>query len=225
MSTKNLARTVIEGGRHRHSRFARRHSNAVQRAHAHQLERELCSTKDPETALFPEREPAGRGFDDKLGPARRWLRGQVGRPWDKVRSELFTRFDTRTTAGRHIVFDHLLEEVRVDLGRFGSLRFREFWISAHGILQHRQYLRKRWAAAQRPQLMAEPESIVQHWLAGRRVIEHGASLYWLVPTAHGGFRQHHELDATDARRFFALPLWFRARVSGPPPPSVEKGPR
>lgn len=213
MSTKNLARTVIEGGRHRYSRFARRHNNAVERAHTHQLERALCTTKDAETALFPVRDPAGRDFDDKLGPARRWLRRQVGRPWDQVRSDLFARFDTRTTAGRHIVFDHLLDEVRVDLGRFS--RFREFWISAHGILQHRQHARKRWARAQLTPRMPEPESVVWRWLGGRRVIEHGARLYWLVSTPHGGFRQHHALDEADAQRFLALPRWFRDQVTGP----------
>ncbi len=225
MSTKNLARTVIEGGRHRYSSFTRRHYNALERTHTHQLERELCATKDPETALFPVRDPAGRGFDDKLGPARRWLRSQVGRPWDKVRSELFARFDTRTTAGRHIVFDHLLKEVQVDLGRFSSLRFREFWISAHGILQHRQHARKRWAAAQQTRRMPEPESVVRHWLDGRRVVEHGAQLYWLVPTLHGGFRQHHQVDETDARRFRALPRWFREQIAGPPAPPNQESSR
>ena len=70
MSTKNLARTVIEGGRHRHSSFARRHSNAVERAHTHQLERALCSTKDPETALFPVRDPAWRSRYLAAPPAR-----------------------------------------------------------------------------------------------------------------------------------------------------------
>ena len=38
MSTKNLARTVIEGGRARYNKFERRHSTAVERSHAHQLE-------------------------------------------------------------------------------------------------------------------------------------------------------------------------------------------
>lgn len=96
MSTKNLARTVIEGGRDGHSRFARRHSNAVERARSHVIEHLLCSAKDPENAFFPPRGAAYRGFDDKLGPARRWLQSQSGRPWDKVRSALFERFDTHT---------------------------------------------------------------------------------------------------------------------------------
>jgi len=219
MSTKNLARTVIEGGRHSYSRFFRRHSNAVERTRTHQLERELCSTLDPESAYFPPRDPAYRGFDDKLGPARRWLRSQVGRPWDKVRSDLFLRFDTRTTAGRHIVFDHLLAEVSPV--RFGSFRRGEFWISPHGILRHESYDRKVYARARRAQALPESEATLCRWLGGRRVIEHGARLYWLVPTVHGGFRQHHELHEDDARRFRTLPAWFRERFEGAPPPPKE----
>ena len=215
MSTKNLGRTVIEGGRHRQNKFERWHSNAVERAHVHQLERALCANADAESAIFRPRKPVWQGFDDKLGPARRWLRSQVGRPWDKVRSDLFARFDTRTTAGRHIVFDHLLEEVRASQGRF--FRTPDFWISPHGILQYRQRKRKQWAAAQRTQPLPEPEAVLRRWLGARRVIEHGLRLYWLIATPHGGFRQHLELGADDAARFRALPRWFRELFSGPPP--------
>lgn len=219
MSTKNLARTVIEGGRHRHSRYFRRHTNAVERTRTHQLERQLCSSQDPESAYFPPRAAAYRGFDDKLGPAKRWLRSQVGRPWDKVRSELFVRFDTRTTAGRHIVFDHLLEEVSPH--RFASFQRQEFWISAHGILHYRSYDRKVYARARRAQALPEPEATLCRWLGERRVLEHGARLYWLVPTPHGAFRQHHELNEADARRFRALPAWFRERFEGAPAITTE----
>jgi hypothetical protein len=215
MSTKNLARTVIEGGRARYSRFNRRHTNAIERARTHQLERALCSTADAESAYFPPRAHAYRGFDDKLGPARRWLQSQVGRPWDKVRSELFQRFDTRTTAGRHIVFDHLLNEVLRPPGRYYGIR--EFWISPHGILRRQSVDRKVRARARRVPTLPEPEVVLLGWLAGRRIVEHGARLYWLVPTTHGGFRQHRELAEDEARRFRSLPGWFRERCAGAPP--------
>jgi len=214
MSTKNLARTVIEGGRARYNRFDRRHSNAVDRRRTHQLAGQLCSSSDPEQAYFPPREPVYRGFDDKLGPAWRWLRSQSGRPWDKVRSELFARFDIRTTAGRHILFDHLLDEVRTPVWQ-SPYYFQEFWISPHGILRHRQNNRKRRAAARRQAALPEPEQLLRQWLAGRRVIEQGARLYWLVPTVHGAFRQQHELSEADTQRFRALPAWFRESFQGP----------
>ncbi len=134
MATKNLARTVIEGGRNYYCSDARRRSHGVARAHSHQLQHALCRGADPEGAVFGDRKPVFRSFYDKLGPARRFLRSQVGRPWNKVRSELFKRFDTRTTAGRHILFDHLLKEVESPPRHFG--RRRRLWISAHGILRY-----------------------------------------------------------------------------------------
>jgi hypothetical protein len=213
MSTKNLARTVIEGGRTDYSRLRRRHTNAADRRRAHQIEHQLCTSLDPAHAYFPPREEAYRSFDDKLGPAHRWLRSQSGRPWDKVRSELFARFDVRTTAGRHVVFDHLLRQVRDLPG--DRHRFREFWISPQGLLCHRQWPRKAYRAARRPPALPEPEELLRRWLGDRRVIEHGSRFYWLVPTTRGAFRQHHELDAEEARRFRALPAWFRAAFEGP----------
>lgn len=52
---------------------------------------------------------SGRGdlktkmFSDLLGPVERWTRAQVGRPWNKVFSELCRTFDRRKTTQRHVV--------------------------------------------------------------------------------------------------------------------------
>jgi hypothetical protein len=213
MSTKNLARTVIEGGRRRYSRFSRRHENAVERTRTHQVEGLLCRQGDAEEAYFPPRERVYREFDDKLGPALRWLRSQAGRPWDKVRSELFARFDIRTTAGRHIVFDHLLEEVRPRAP--WRSHYRKFSISPHGILLFRQHDRKQWAAAWRRAPLPEPEHVLRQWLGRRRVIQHGERLYWLELTPHGAFRQTSELTRAETQRFRVLPAWFREGFEGP----------
>jgi hypothetical protein len=217
MSTKNLARTVIEGGRHRYSKYQRRRSNTAERRRAHQLEHALAVKEDPDRAIFEQRPPVYRDFADKLGPAQRWLRSQVGRPWNKVRSELFTRFDTRTTAGRHILFCHLLEDVDVESKR-NPERCR-FQVSAAGIL-HYVGRRQRFFSWYRPLArLPEPEGTIVEWLASRRVIEHGARAYWLLATPAGGFRQHHELSEAEARRFRALPDWFRQRFEGAPCPT------
>lgn len=213
MSTKNLARTVIEGGRRPHNRFERRRSHGVERASAHAVTRRLHAGLDADLAVFPSRPQVWKSFDDKLGPARRWLRSQAGRPWDVVRSELFARFDTRTTAGRHIVFDHLLQEVRPF--PFNPYRRRELWISTHGILRYEPRSRTRGPSYGRWGQLPEPEAVLRQWLAGRRVIEQGVRLYWLVGTPQGGFRQQHELSDDEARRFRALPAWFREQFQGP----------
>ncbi len=211
MATKNLSRTVIEGGRASYCKFLRHYSNAADRRKAHQLEHALC-TEDPlGDTWFERRESVGKCFDDKLGPAFRYLRSQVGRPWDKVRSELFARFDTRTTAGRHILFCHLLREV--DTGDVADRRHYRFTVSRHGILQYRE--RKRPRSPRRWQRVPESD---REWLAERLVRAYGERLYWLVLTAHGGFRQARELTPDESARFRALPLWFREQFEGVPAP-------
>jgi hypothetical protein len=216
MSTKNLARTVIEGGRTSYNRFERRSSHGAARASARDITQRLTAGLDAESAVFPGRSHVYKQFADKLGPARRWLQSQAGRPWDKVRSDLFARFDIRTTAGRHIVFCHLLREI--EPARYGR---RELWISDHGILRYEPRVRQRRRYGR---YLDEPEAELRQWLGGRRVIEHGARLYWLTPTPGGGFRQHHELSAEDAARFRALPAWFRAELEGPLQVFVPGGP-
>jgi hypothetical protein len=45
-------------------------------------------------------------FTDLLGPLERFLRSNVGRPWDKMYSELCAGLDKRKVTGKH-VFDHV----------------------------------------------------------------------------------------------------------------------
>lgn len=49
-------------------------------------------------------------FSDLLGPLRRFLRKNVGRPWDMVYSEMKESLDDRKVTGRH-VFEHVDMEV------------------------------------------------------------------------------------------------------------------
>jgi hypothetical protein len=140
MSKKNLARTVIEGGRSHFNTFDRRCSHGEERARSRDVARALLCGGDPEDAIFEPRRSVDPWFYDKLGPAMRWLRSQVGRPWNKVRSELFARFDTRTTAGRHILFDHVLREV--EDARPLRPRRHGLWVSEQGVLRHAVFRRK-----------------------------------------------------------------------------------
>lgn len=52
-------------------------------------------------------------FTDVLGPLNGFLRSNLGRPWDKVYSELRRGLDVRKVTGRHI-FDHLERMVETD---------------------------------------------------------------------------------------------------------------
>lgn len=50
-------------------------------------------------------------FNDYLNPLYRWLDKQVGRPWDKVQSDLHQMLDSRKTTDQH-VWDHVKREVQ-----------------------------------------------------------------------------------------------------------------
>jgi hypothetical protein len=218
MSTKNLARTVIEGGRYRGNRWDRRHSNKSERAAERCLSNRI-HLLDVDGALYEPRTPVRASFRDKLAPAERWMRSQVGRPWNKVRGELMQRFDTRTTAGRHIVFDHLLRSVQVDEVAMG-FRWFDFKVDRRGTL--RELKRTRY---QRPRLypaLPEPESELLGWLETRRVGERDTHLYWFVPTPAGAFRQASPLEAADAARWRSLPEWFRQRWDAFVAPPCER---
>ena len=134
MATKNLARTVIEGGRSRYHKGERRHSNRQARQRGRAFARMLLfDAEQAETSVAPVRRRVYRDHDDRLAAARRWLSSFVGQPWDCVRSEIARRFDTRTIAGQHIVFDHLLPAVR-NSGCPGHARC--FWeVDRGGILR------------------------------------------------------------------------------------------
>lgn len=61
----------------------------------------------------------GKDFSDKLGPLRRYLRKQVGRPWDAIYSDLRAHLDFRSVAGLHI-WDHVKMEVQLHCVAYGK---------------------------------------------------------------------------------------------------------
>jgi hypothetical protein len=135
MARRDLSRTVIEGGRRRYSKFQRHADNAGVRV----AERAWLTSvrEDEDVADYSSLARVikrNRHFYDKLAVPRRWLRKQAGRRWDDVFSDLMSRFDPRTTAGRHIVFDHMLRDVRGVLG-VDAWRTYELVIDDDGILR------------------------------------------------------------------------------------------
>lgn len=70
-------------------------------------------------------------LSDHLGPLRRFLRSQVGQPWDTVYSELCQRLDSNTMAGQHVL-SHLWDYVEryvelVDGVPYRKSRWRYIW--------------------------------------------------------------------------------------------------
>lgn len=78
---------------------------------------------DPEVDYDePVRLPVSRGrqygwnakeFSDLINPLKRYLRSCVGRPWNKVHSELSQKLDRRSISGSHI-WDHVMWEIETD---------------------------------------------------------------------------------------------------------------
>ncbi len=204
MSTKNLARTVIEGGRAGSNKWDRRNSHAEQRAAEHNYMQDV--TRDPDYYDEFDIEPLAyvpKAFDDKLGPIYRWLSHQVGRPWDEVRADVAKEFDTRTTAGRHIVHDHMLNSVQV--GPEPEYRYRyapedpttsysdhDYFVDEDGILCKKRYLgRRRYRGYSTPGFDTKR---ITRWLGDRVVGRVGDKFYWFVPAnkgkKHGRSGQH-----------------------------------
>jgi hypothetical protein len=141
MSTKNLARSVIEGGRTGFSKYLRRHSLQILRFRNRALCRALL--RDPEaweTATVPRRptDYDDIAFADRTNPCDRFLASRDGRPWNDVYSEICRRFDRRTMAGRHVTEDHLLASVETSRtfiwGR--SAPRTRFYVDRHGYFRH-----------------------------------------------------------------------------------------
>ena len=151
MSTKNLARTVIEGGRYRWALLALpiREPRAARRARASRLARGRGAAMPDDLTIRPVWK-VGRWFHDKLGPSVRWLASQVGRPWDLVRGELVAQVrpaDDRRAPHRlrpHASVDHGRGHVR--LLRAPLRLSSHFLIDRHGLLR-RVRPRPRYVAA------------------------------------------------------------------------------
>jgi hypothetical protein len=198
VSKKKLSRTVIEGGRYSRNKWERRNSSQIQRAQIREYMINVNKDIDfADECSEPNREKVRKEFRDKLGPMYRWLRNQVGKSWNDVRSEVTKEFDSRTTAGRHILYDHLLSSVEeipnakykryvYGLDNHTQSHFKnDFYVDESGILRQKDYIP--YTRNYTPKF--DTKSIA-NWLSGRVVGKIGNKLFWFVPVdknkKHGG---------------------------------------
>lgn len=202
MSTKKLSRTVIEGGRHGYNKYERRHSHAEVRAEERDYLKQVMSNLDLADEIeIGEKRPVMKEFTDKLSPMYRWIEAQVGRPWDAVRAEVFQKFDTRTTAGRHITFDHLLKEIveteydnrgqiadpnipkTTHRGRYYYSSYADYYVDQQGTLCKRDNSRRYRSAWYLYQRVSDQEyKDAEAWLINRMVGLVDGKLHWFMPT-------------------------------------------
>ena len=185
MATKYIARTVIEGGRHRISKAERRHSNRVARRRSRRFAQHMRDESwEYEFLTAPRRRPVSKIFHDKLAPAFRWLQSHLGEPWDDVYAEIKRRFDVRTIAGQHIVYDHLLDWV--ETAECPDRCGHRFHVDKDGLLRRGRMRRTqpRWRNPYVPPKgkRSPSASELAAWTRHRKIARRGRFLFWFQPT-------------------------------------------
>ena len=133
---EDMSKVVIERPRRGHSLLS---SKTGLRIHRYDPEKEYDD--------LPKRVSGSRSkhirareikyFSDLLGPLRRFLRKNVGRPWDQVYSEMKKQLDDRKVTGRHI-FEHVDDEVETrpligDNGELYRMRYGNETVPIYGL--------------------------------------------------------------------------------------------
>lgn len=185
MSKKNIARTAIEGGRGNRNKWERRYSNQNERVNVRNL---IASVKNDieklEEQAMPQRSTVHPEFRDKLNPVYRWLDSHVGESWDDIRSLLTSQFDTRTTAGRHVLHDHVLGEILFPgniLSRYYS--YYKYFVDDAGLLQKKQKDNNRHRILSREPVSSRRKLRILDWIGIRKLGWIGAKLYWFEATS------------------------------------------
>ncbi len=104
---KDMSKVVIERPRYGHSDPSKKTKLRIKR---HKIGDEY---EDSPSHLPASRGRGTKDLSDFLNPLKRFLRSNVGRPWDQVYSELCENLDRRKTIGNH-VFEHLEDYVEVN---------------------------------------------------------------------------------------------------------------
>jgi len=178
MSTKNISRSALEGGR----------ANKYERNESHRRERSrakvwLDSVRfDDEAAdgsVLRPRNKVGKGFTDKLNPCYRWLASHCGQPWDDVFSKLASTFDTRKLSAWHIVNQHMLSDVQgagtARDGVVGLFSYHRFYIDDEGILRDRG--KRAWRNRKVEHTGPSKESVLAY-AKGRKVVDYMSEMKW-----------------------------------------------
>lgn len=181
MSTKNVARTVIEGGRSTRYKMMRDQANRAARHEANASTRRMVYDPDvyDEDPEIVEEIPVGCSQDekhaDKTKPALRLLHSRVGKGWNKTNTMLRDRFDDRTTAGRHVLHDHMF--AIVGQASYDHRRYQEFEVDSHGVL--RRDRRGVFDVEWNPNFVKGFDyQTCAGWLKGQKIAYVGKWLHW-----------------------------------------------
>lgn len=186
MSTKNLARTVIEGGRCNHYKEEVTDFIRSERAASRAFLRVAENDVEAADALpAPKRKPSRPCFADKITPVQGFLDSRVGKPWNKTFTLICEKFDRRTTPGRHVTNDHMLNQIAMNgehllaKNKWFSNYYRYF-VDAQGILRKVKKEKRTYAPVAVRPTFTVPQ--ILNWLDKRKIGRMGARLVWFVPS-------------------------------------------
>lgn len=196
MSKKNLSGTAIEGGRTFRSKDLRRESSQTERSNVNaMIAGQHGYAESFDDLNFPKRKKVYKDFEDKLNPVERWLDSRVGKSWNKTYSLLREKFDSRTTAGRHIINDHILRDIWPFPNYSDILAgYRRYYVDDRGILRKAPSLRKEIEEAYNK--LKEERTRTEEWLEHRMIGKIGNVLYWYNPTVRS---YSHKFDWHEGR--------------------------
>lgn len=216
MSKKKLERTAIEGGRTGYSKHDRRESSQIERSNVRTFI--AGSHGDPEIfdeVSIPKRKKVYKDFNDKLNPVERWIDSRVGYSWNKTHSLLKTKFDSRTTAGRHIINDHILGTIWLSADRTEELaKYHRYFVDQRGILRKTPSYKEKYEKLNK-EMAAEKTSIIK-WMDYRMISKEGNVLYWYIPTVkYYSLKFDWYTGKYDARDMYSYPRFIKSeRLSG-----------
>jgi hypothetical protein len=107
----DMANVVTERPRRGHSNKSKKTTG--RRIRAYDPDREYDEATRLPVARGRQYGYEAKEFSDLINPLRRYLRSCVGRPWNKVHSELSQKLDRRSLSGSHI-WDHVMWEIETD---------------------------------------------------------------------------------------------------------------
>ena len=132
------------------------------------------------SASYRDYSYSAKWFTDVLGPLKRFLEKNVGRPWNDVYSEMCAGLDKRKATGKHI-FDHAMDMVEINC-----------FIGANGKIFHR-----RWAEQREVDdlyvhpltgMLCRAQPVSKRALKRRRLL--AEEVTWLNIDDESGYRKH-----------------------------------
>lgn len=145
---KDMHKVIVEQERYDGGGLGRQSRNSGRGRSKFRADSDPDSYVGPETNRKLVYKYEYKSFRDHLSPLYRFLKQNVGRPWDKVYSEVCSQADARSVTGYHLR-DHVHLYVCTDIeaaeekiatlrdGAFWSTRTfgQSFYVDAHGLLR------------------------------------------------------------------------------------------